>query len=91
MLLHLFVSGASEGTVRVKPAPLGSKGLVEVCDDKLHSGRDPRGDLGEVHHHVQRRVCSGGGKGMVGTVSHPRETVETSEGLRGIVHIKYII
>ena len=40
---------------------------MEVCDDKLHSYRDFGGDLGEVHRHLQRRVRSPGGEGMVGT------------------------
>ena len=58
--------GAPEGTVRFEPAPSGSEGLVEVRDVELHSCRDFGGDLGEVHHHIQRRVCSPSGEGTVG-------------------------
>ena len=67
MLLYVFLSGTLEGAVRFEPASLGSEGLVEVHDDELHGCRDFRGDLGEVHHHVQRRVCSPGEKGTVGS------------------------
>ena len=66
MLLYVFMSGASEGPVCIELASLGSEGLVEVRDSELHSCRDFSGDLGEVHHHVQRRVCSPGGEGTVG-------------------------
>ena len=67
MLLHVLMSGASEGTVHIEPALLGSEGLVEVRDGELHFCRYFSGDLGEVHHHVQRRVCSPSGEGTVGS------------------------